>query len=79
MNTVRSVEGVSGVSSGLRTVGAIRLGGEGVPFEFLAIEPQYFEDIGVFRNDYSSVPIQNLINDLEYSIPLAPLLVSESA
>jgi len=79
LNSVRSVEGVRGVSSGLRTVGAIRLGGEGVPFEFLAIEPQYFEDIGVFRNDYSSVPIQNLINDLEYSIPLAPLFVSESA
>ena len=79
LNSVRSVEGVRGVSSGLRTVGAIRLGGEGMPFEFIAIEPQYFEDIGVFRDDYSSVPIRNLLNDLEYSIPLAPLLVSESA
>ncbi len=79
LKTVRGVEGVRGVSSGLRTTGAIRLGGEGVPFEFIAIEPQYFEDIGVFRNDYSSVPIRNLLHDLEYSSPMAPLLVSESA
>ncbi|GIT59862.1 MAG: hypothetical protein Ct9H300mP19_18100 [Dehalococcoidia bacterium] len=50
-----------------------------MPFDFIAIEPEYFEDIGVFRNDYSSVPIRNLLNDLEYSVPLSPLLVSESA
>ena len=79
LSHIRSVEGVRGVSSGLRTVGAIRLGGHGAPFEFMAIEPQDFEEIGVFRSDYSSAPSGKLLDDLEVSVSLAPLLVPPSA
>jgi len=85
LDRVRGLEGVENASGGLRTTGAIRLGGEGPVFEFLAIEPAEFGEIGVFRDDYAEADIAGLLNELSFNSDLEsgaivePLLVPESA
>jgi hypothetical protein len=79
LNDVRDVDGVRGVSAGLRTTGEIRLGGQGAPFEFLAIEPTEFGDIGLFRGDYAKSGIAGLVSELGSDSILEPLIVPDSA
>ena len=79
LENVRGIEGVAGVSSGLRTTGDIRLGGQGTPFEFLAIEPDEFVEIGVFRSDYADGEIIEIVGRLEATTFVDPLIVPESA
>jgi hypothetical protein len=76
---VRSVGGVEDVSSGLRTTGNIRIGGQGDTFEFLAIEPAKFAEIGVFRGDYAESNIVDLISKLGSEADLEPLVIPEAA
>ncbi|MBN4064627.1 FtsX-like permease family protein [Dehalococcoides mccartyi] len=79
LDSVRGIDGVEGVSSGLRTTGDIRIGGQGTAFEFLAIEPSEFTKIGVFRDDYAETNLVNLISSLDSSVGLEPLMVPEEA
>jgi hypothetical protein len=79
LDQVRGVTGVENVSSGLRTTGNIRLGGQGETFEFLAIEPAKFAEIGVFRGDYAESNITDLIAELESDVELEPLVIPETA
>jgi hypothetical protein len=79
LDRVRGIEGVVDVSSGLRTTGNIRLGGQGAPFEFLAIEPEEFGEIGMFREDYAEVDLAGLVLDLEPTAVIEPLMVPEEA
>jgi len=79
LNAVRGIDGVSGVSIGLRTTGDVRAGGQGVPFEFLAIEPSEFARIGAFRSDYAPLPLTTLLMELEENSKLSPLVVPGSA
>ncbi|MCZ6539740.1 MAG: ABC transporter permease [Chloroflexi bacterium] len=78
LSEIRGSDGVRGVSAGLRTTGDIRVGGQGPPFEFLAIEPAEFAGIGVFRSDYAPLPLDTLLLELE-NLEIPPLLVPESA
>lgn len=79
LDQVRSVGGVEDVSSGLRTTGNIRIGGQGDTFEFLAIEPAKFAEIGVFRGDYAESNIVDLISKLGSDAELEPLVIPEAA
>lgn len=79
LDDVRLVEGVGGVSAGLRTTGDIRIGGRGVPFEFLAIEPDQFAEIGEFRSDFALTPVNEILGTLAGTTVLEPLVVPESA
>lgn len=79
LDRVRGIDGVVDVSSGLRTTGDIRLGGQGAPFEFLAIEPEEFGEIGVFRDDYAEVDLAGLVMKLEPVAVIEPLVVPEEA
>ncbi len=79
LSEVRGIDGVSGVSAGLRTIGSIRAGGQGAAFEFLAIEPEEFAEIGVFRADYAQSPLTALLPELEADSELPPLVVPGSA
>ena len=79
LDKVRSVGGVEDVSSGLRTTGNIRIGGQGDTFEFLAIEPAKFAKIGVFRGDYAESNIVDLISKLGSEADLEPLVIPEAA
>ncbi|MDP6666410.1 MAG: FtsX-like permease family protein [Dehalococcoidia bacterium] len=79
LGEVRAIDGVGGMSAGLRTTGDIRLGGQGVPFQFLAIEPQEFSEIGAFRADYAAGPLATLLLELEEGPELKPLVVPANA
>ncbi len=79
LDRVRGIEGVENVSAGLRTTGTIRLGGEGEVFDFLAIEPAEFGEIGVFREDYAEGDIAGLLSELGSEAETQPILVPESA
>ena len=81
LGDVRAIEGVGGVSAGLRDLGGVRVGGQGTTFEFLAIEAQRFAEVGVFRPDYASLPVERHLMALagEGSPGLAPLVVPGSA
>ncbi|MBC8452843.1 MAG: hypothetical protein H8D69_00055 [Chloroflexi bacterium] len=65
MSDVRNVESVAGASIGLRAIGGLRDGGQGAPFEVLAIEPGEFARIGIFRDDYAAKPLGELLSELE--------------
>jgi hypothetical protein len=65
VSAVREIEGVAGVSIGLRAIGGLRDGGQGLPFDFIAIEPEEFAEFGNFRDDYSGVPLDELLVGLE--------------
>ena len=79
LDQVRNIDGVKEVSGGLRTTGEIRLGGQGAPFEFLAIEPDEFSDIGVFRGDYAETDLVELVENLGSVSFVEPLVVTEHA
>jgi len=64
LDQVRNIEGVTGASIGLRTIGVLRDGGRGAPFEFIAIEPEEFSKIGIFRDDYADNPIERLLTEM---------------
>lgn len=65
LSSVRDIDGVSGASIGLRTIGSLRDGGDGAPFEFLAIEPVEFAKVGIYRDDYSKVPLDELLLEMD--------------
>ncbi|MBN4064673.1 hypothetical protein JYU04_02945 [Dehalococcoides mccartyi] len=65
LTRVRNVEGVNGVSLGFRTTGGLRDGGTGAPFEFLAVQPTEFSEIGIFRDDYADETVEQLLLALE--------------
>lgn len=65
VNDVRGLDGVAGASIGLRTVGGLRGGGRGASFDFLAVEPEEFAEIGVLRSDYASLPLDELLVAME--------------
>ncbi len=79
LDRVRGIDGVEDVSSGLRTTGNIRIGGQGDPFEFLAVEPAKFAEIGVFREDYADLDIADLVRGLGSEAELEPLVIPEEA
>jgi ABC-type lipoprotein release transport system permease subunit len=79
LDDVRSVEGVSQVSGALRSTAEIRVGGQGAPFEFLAVEPSKYGGIGVFREDYAETNFVELIGRLNEESFVLPLVVPESA
>ncbi len=79
LENVRALDGVQGVSGGLRTTGDIRLGGQGAPFELLAIEPSEFREIGLFRGDYAEDDVAELVVELESTSNLEPLGVPDIA
>ncbi len=79
LNQVRSIDGVKEVSGGLRTTGEIRIGGHGASFEFLALEPAEFGDIGVFRDDYAETDLVELVGNLASNSFVEPLVVPELA
>ena len=79
LERLRDIDGVEGVSAGLRSTGDIRLGGRGEPFEFLAIEPSEYSRIGVFRDDYAPSDVTGLISEMEPDSEIEPLLVPELA
>ncbi|MBT3996561.1 MAG: ABC transporter permease [Chloroflexi bacterium] len=79
LDDVRGLEGVAGVSNGLRTTGEVRIGGQGAPFEFLAIEPDEFTEIGVFRADYAESKMTDIVGRLGSTTFVEPLLLPESA
>jgi hypothetical protein len=79
LDRVRAIDGVRGVSGGLRTVGSVRAGGEGAPFEFLAIESREFGEIGVFRDDYAESDSAALISLLGGRAEIEPLEIPEFA
>ena len=79
LERLRDIDGVEGVSAGLRSTGDIRLGGRGAPFEFLAIEPSEYSHIGVFRDDYAASDVAALIAEMEPDSEIEPLLVPELA
>ena len=68
-----------GVSAGLRSTGDIRLGGQGVTLEFLAIEPSEYSRIGIFRDDYAASDVAALIAEMEPDFEIEPLLVPKLA
>ena len=76
---VRAIDGVVGVSGGLRTTGNIRLGGQGEPFEFLAIEPKEFAQIGLFREDYAEADIGQIIQSLATDHKIEPLSLPQDS
>ncbi len=84
IENVRNIEGVSGASLGLRAIGSMRDGGEGPPFDFLAVEPAEFAGIGIFRNDYSTEPLKELLlvlepeSDLDSSLLPMPLAINST-
>ncbi len=65
LSSVRDIDGVTGASIGLRTIGGLRDGGYGAPFEFLAIEPAEFVNVGIFRDDYSELPLDELLLEMD--------------
>ena len=75
LERLRNIDGVEGVSAGFRSTGDIRLGGQGVSFEFLAIEPSEYSRIGVFRDDYAASDVAALIAEMEPDFEIEPLLV----
>ncbi|MBT5252765.1 MAG: ABC transporter permease [Chloroflexi bacterium] len=79
LDDVRGVVGVEDVSSGLRTTGNVGIGGQGAPFEFLAIEPTKFAEIGVFRGDYAESNLAEVVKALGAETELEPLVIPESA
>jgi hypothetical protein len=79
LDRVRGVSGVEEASSGLRTTGNIRVGGQGAPFEFLAIEPAKFAEIGWFRGDYSESNLVELMGELGSGAQLDPLVIPAAA
>lgn len=79
IDDVREIDGVEGVSAALRTTGEIRIGGQGDPFEFLAIEPSEFAEIGVFRSDYADTDVADLVSRLGSTTFVEPLIVPDSA
>ena len=79
LDDVRAITGVREMSLGLRTIGSKRIGGQGVPFEFLAIEPAEFAGIGIFRSDFAASPQEILLSKLERNNQLPALGVPESA
>ncbi|MEE8046250.1 MAG: hypothetical protein V3T49_05365, partial [Dehalococcoidia bacterium] len=79
LDRVRAIDGVSGVSAALRTTGSVRLGGQGAPFEFLAIEPGDFSEIGAFRDDYATTEMATLMSGLAAASEIEPLAIPELA
>ena len=79
LERLRGMDGVEGVSAGFRGTGDIRLGGQGAPFEFLAIEPSEYSRIGLFRDDYAASDVAALIAEMEPDSEIEPLLVPELA
>ncbi|MCI0871615.1 MAG: FtsX-like permease family protein [Chloroflexi bacterium] len=77
LDEIRAIDGVSEVSAGLRTIGGTRDGGQGTPFEFLAVESGKFAEIGTFRADYASSPVSRHLMKLgpDESPGLPPLIV----
>ena len=67
LDQVRSIEGVTGASIGLRAIGGLRDGGQGAPFEFLAIEPEEFLTVAIFRDDYADEPIDQVLSAMNTS------------
>ncbi len=65
---VRGIEGVAGASIGLRAIGGLRDGGQGLPFDFIAVEPEEFAEFGNFRDDYAGVPLDELLGRLEPTV-----------
>ena len=76
LDRIRSIEGVMGASIGLRTIGGLRDGGYGAPFEFLAIEPEEFSRIGILRDDYADKPIEELLAGMATSNGFDSVLTS---
>ena len=79
LQRLRDIDGVEGVSAGFRSKGEIRIGGQGEPFEVLAIEPSEYGRIGVFRDDYGSSVVDELIMELDSESELEPLWIPELA
>jgi hypothetical protein len=79
LERLRNIHGVEGVSAGLRSTGDIRLGGQGVSLEFLAIEPSEYSRIGIFRDDYAASDVAALIAEMEPDFEIEPLLVPKLA
>ena len=79
LERLRDIDGVEGVSAGFRSTGDIRLGGQGAPFEFLAIEPSEYSRIGLFRDDYAASDVAALIAEMEPDSEIEPLLVPKLA
>ncbi|NQW21493.1 MAG: hypothetical protein HQ477_12370 [Chloroflexi bacterium] len=79
LDRVRGAEGVLAVSGGLRTTGEIRIGGQGAPLKFLAIEPVEFAEIGVFRSDFAETDLVDLVGRLDSTSEIDPLVIPESA
>ncbi len=75
LEQIRAIDGVEGVSVGLRTTGSLRLGGQGVPFEFLAIEPAEYARIGEFRDDYAASELSELVDRLDSKSNIEPLIL----
>jgi hypothetical protein len=67
LDQVRNIQGVTGASIGLRAIGALRDGGSGAPFEFLAIEPEEFSKIAIFRDDYADGSIDEVLSAMNTS------------
>jgi ABC-type lipoprotein release transport system permease subunit len=77
--TVQSVPGFDTLSEVVRTTGSLQLtiGNAHPPFDVLAIEPGSFQEVSYFREDFSSLPMAPLLEQLDQAqtkeTPLYPL------
>jgi ABC-type lipoprotein release transport system permease subunit len=64
---VHSVPGFDTLSEVMRTTGSLQLtiGNANPPFDVLAIEPGSFQDVSYFREDFSSLPMVPLLEQLD--------------
>ena len=76
-NIYGSLDGVDTLSLALRSGGRVGSGDQGVPFSLLALESEGF-DVW-YRDDFSTVPLNNLLAQLGKQDPVEPILIPENA
>ncbi|HCH08268.1 MAG TPA: hypothetical protein DEW32_03585, partial [Dehalococcoidia bacterium] len=76
-NIYGSLDGVDTLSLALRSGGRVGSGDQGVPFSLLALESEGF-DVW-YRDDFSTIPLNNLLAQLGRQDPVEPILIPENA
>ena len=68
-----AIEGVEQATAVLRQTGQVLVKAKGLPYEMFAMQKESFQEIGYFRDDYSSISISDLFQRLDYTSPFSAI------
>ena len=73
LNMIKALDGVSNVSRGIRRNATHGTTSNGVRLKVLGVEPTVFPKIAEFRDDFSELPLEDLLGHLEVKVRPDPI------